>query len=201
MKKYVSISFPAHRDDACDGTQHQWDGNDDGCLLDAKRVSWAEILAHRDDGNFSTLFQQSPEGDRGALVPKLWVTGRDEGDEVFPGCLDVDRALGEDPAKMEPGWIVYATVDPAAGGRWAVMVWCTSPKPDAWRYLLQAIRREMRVDEFIRIDPASGSLVGVMMDIERQFRPTVIVVEANYAAGLSRAPRSACTRGSTRSCC
>jgi hypothetical protein len=190
VKKYISIAFPAHNEATCDaavgGTHRQWDGDTDGCLLDEKRVSWAEILAHRDDGNFSTLFQQSPEGDRGGLVPKLWITGGDEGGEVFPGCLDVDRALGEDPTKMEPGLIVYATVDPAAGGRWAVMVWCTIPKPDARRCLLHAVHREMRVDEFIRIDPASGSLVGVMMDVERQFRPKVIVVEANYAAGLSQ---------------
>jgi hypothetical protein len=43
VKKYVSIAFPAHNESTCDaaagGTHRQWAGNNDGCLLDAKRVS------------------------------------------------------------------------------------------------------------------------------------------------------------------
>jgi hypothetical protein len=170
--KYHQIVFPAHDDEVCNG---QHDGR---CLLDPKRLPWAELVGHRDDAHYSTLFMQDPSGDRSGLIEKVWITGgSDEDGQEFAGCLEPDRALGEVP--HVPGLIVYATVDPAIStGQWGVMVWGSTPLADGERFLIDGVRKPMRADDFLRVD-GSGSLSGFMLDLQRQYQPRTWVIEAN----------------------
>jgi len=182
-RRYETITLPAHRDDLCTGEHRQWDGQGDGCLADEKRVGWSEIMAHRDDPHFGTTWQQDPSLDRSGLVPKVWIVGgRDENGESFESALEPDRAFSEYP--NVPGLLTYATVDPALStGMWAIEIWATTRQKDGHRYLLDAIRTQMRIDDFLRVD-GSGGLVGVMMDLQREYQPRTWLIEGNFTKGF-----------------
>lgn len=160
------------------------DGDHDArCLLDPKRESWADIVAAQDDPHFGCTFQQDPSQDRAGLVEKVWLVGGTSDDgEQFEGCLDQDRGFGEYPSI--PGLITYVTVDRAmTTGNWAVTVWATNQAKDSPRWLIDGIRKPLRFNDFVHVDP-SGGLAGVMPDLQRLYSPTSWVIESNIGRVL-----------------
>jgi hypothetical protein len=164
---YTQVSWPAHNEPTCDGSHRQWDLGAGGCLLDEKRIPWRKIRAESDKPSFGASYQQDPTIGGDGLIPRLHIEGgKDAAGEQFVGCLDLDRALGEYPEGVED-LITYTTVDPAlSSGYWAILTWASLPDMNGTRWLIDAVRTQMRPDEFLSIGSESGQLRGVMFDIQ-----------------------------------
>lgn len=60
-KLYDHIVYPAHNDATCDNDHRQWDpSEDDGCLLDAKRLPWRDILKAQSKENWLCTPAETP---------------------------------------------------------------------------------------------------------------------------------------------
>jgi hypothetical protein len=169
-KKYHLIRYPAHHDDLCDGKHREWDGKDDGCLTDAWRLPWREVLEAQSGPNYRTLYQQEDIDPGRALVHPVWLDGgRDPWGVDCPGCLDKDRGFFEVP-KGVGELISYATVDPAAGLWWAIEWWAVRVEEPHVRYLIWGHRAKMKAGDLLDWDPDRKVHVGYMEEIQRKSR-------------------------------
>jgi hypothetical protein len=182
---YQVLKFAAHRDH--EGNEHlEWDGTN-GCLLDAKRISWRKIQFEMTKPSFAAMYQQDPEGATAlGLVERAWIfAGTDSTGFEAVGCFD-DREffqfLGDENGRLFP---CYISIDPAQGeGYWALEVWQVDPKTRK-RFLIAGDRGRYNVRDILSDDP-SGDFGGVLHGLVLQSivagaRPVAIVVEQNAA--------------------
>jgi hypothetical protein len=192
-RKYEHIVYPAHRDETCDadqdgGSHRQWDGESDGCLLDAVRLPWKELEANREANprKFRLVYQQEDVDPAGALVDEAWLDGGvdREGFEV-PGCYDVTRGFLEWPEGVS-GLLDYVVVDPSAGNYWGVEWWAIQPETKT-RYLIRGLRsNRFSAGSLLQFDVGADRLTGVMEDWQQDsvrlgHRICAWVIEGNSA--------------------
>ncbi len=168
-KKYHHIKYPAHFDHLCDGTHRQWDGTHEpghGCLLDADRLSWRDLLQKMGEPNYRTVYQQEDADPERVLIQETWIDGgTDHKGFKAPGCFDYDRGFFEWP---DVKTINVMTVDPAAGNWWVLQWWALEPE-HMYRFLVWGKRAQLMAgtDEgFIDLDPATGRPVGLMNEMQ-----------------------------------
>lgn len=192
VPKYRQIVYPAHNEATCENGGklgpkcRQWDAEEDGCLLDAKRLGWKRLLMKAAQGNFRTVYQQEDANPEDLLVQPAWIYGGKDFDGFdAPGCLDHDRTFWEWPAG---DLITYACVDPSASNYWAIEVKAYNPHTN-FRYLIYGVRKKMRAgtaNGFLDYDPETRQHVGAMEEIQRKSGELgnpiqVWVIEANAA--------------------
>jgi hypothetical protein len=200
-QKYFHIVFPAHHDQTCDGQHRQWDAAEDGtgCLLDARRLPWKDLVKVSQKPFYRTLFQQEDIDPGTSLVTQVMLDGGTgmELDQLtnqpraveYPGCWNRDRGWGVFP-KGVPNLVNYVTVDPAAGGRhpssnWAIEWWACAGL-DQPRYLIWGHRLLMQAGDLLDWDPDKGDFTGWMQKLQvasiRWHQPIRCwVIEANSA--------------------
>jgi hypothetical protein len=90
----------------------------------------ADLRRKGDDHLFMAMYQQEPISEESRIFRKLYITGGpDKHGEIYPGCLDLARILGEpmpprEPAKGEAPekWIRTLSVDPSPEKRTGLIV-------------------------------------------------------------------------------
>lgn len=164
---YRHIKYPAHFDDLCDDDHRQWDGKDDGCLLDAKRLSYRHLQRQMTKHNYLTLFQQEESNPLDTLIQPAWIDGgTDLSGYTAIGCKDTNRGFWEWPAG--PGLIDYMVVDPSVSNFWAFEWWCVNPHTRV-RYLIWGDRRRMNPGTelgFLDWDENLRTHVGLVEDLQ-----------------------------------
>jgi hypothetical protein len=191
-RKYSHIVYPAHDDERCDsaegGAHRQWDGAEDGCLLDDVRLPWRELQAEREANprKYRLMMQQEDVDPANALIDEAWLNGGIDREGVdAPGCWDNYRGFLEWPEGVR-GFIDYVTVDPSAGHFWAVEWWAIHPE-SKFRYLIRGFRSAaFKAGDLLQYDAGQGRLTGVMeewqaLSRERGHSIRVWVIEGNSA--------------------
>lgn len=211
-QKYFHIVFPAHHESSCDGDHRQWNAEEgglaDGCLLDAKRLPWLDLLKSAQNRNFRTIMQQEDTDPASALVTHAMLEGG-TGYELnpvtlnldtveYPGCFDTTRGWGEFPkhrhdvVRDENGrptpvcdYVSYVTVDPSAVGNWAIEWWATRAEEDT-RFLIWAHRGQMNPGDFLDWHEGRRAFIGLMERMQmasyKHHEPIrVWVIESNNA--------------------
>lgn len=163
-RKYHHIVYRAHDEQRC-ALEHSVEAKywPEGCLLDPRRLSWRELSTEmrNDEGRFLQVYQQEDADPSEVLVDRLWVKGGVDPvtREYFPGCWDVERAIGEVP--LFAGRVLsVASTDPSGGKSWANEWWCVDPENDL-RFLIDLERRPMQADEFLGLDFSTGEFTGL----------------------------------------
>lgn len=164
---YEHIVYPAHFDDLCDGNHRQWDGAEDGCLLDEERLSWRKLERAQSNPGYNTVFQQRDADVEAILVQPQWIEGeRDHTGYLAPGCYDEDRGFNEWPTDGDD-LFDYVTVDPSTSNFWAVEWWAIDPSSGR-RYLIYGTRRKMQAGEWLQWDAEERRHVGLMEELQQR---------------------------------
>jgi hypothetical protein len=199
--KYRHIVYPAHHELTCDadqpgGSHRQWDLANDGCVLDERRLPWREIQKLLNEPNFRTVYQQEDADPESVLVLPVWIEGGlDPFGYEAPGCWDRERDFNEFPPGIPKERLLsYATVDPAAGGWWAIEWWVTarntSKNPRDWfRWLIWGRRAKLSAGGpagFLDWDASEQVFVGQMEELQQRSADLDVpirawVMEANAA--------------------
>lgn len=199
-RKYHHIVYKAHYDEQCQGVHKPGDAvpYPEGCLLDPVRLPWRELKAIKANRvhKFEVLYQQQDVDPGNVLVPKLWVDGGTDPrtGEVFPGCWDNDRDVGQIPDGLASGCVSVATADPSPTKFWSIQHWIVQrnvvagPGEDRFgqRFLIDLIRQGMDAPDFLDWNHATKSFSGVMEEWQQRSvelgRPIQVwIVEANAA--------------------
>src|SRR5487761_1908830 len=165
-RKYKHIVFKAHYEDRCDPTKTHKKGAPsypEGCLLDARRLSWHYLapIQMNKSKNFRVVYQQEDLALDETLVLREWITGAGD----FLGCLDNDRERWEIPGGMlARDCFVIATADPSPTQYWSIQCWLYH-EPSKQRVLLDHLRTKMEAPEFLQFDEVGkGKYEGIMED-------------------------------------
>lgn len=168
---YKHIVYPAHFDHLCKEAAvspacTQWDGEEQGCLLDSHRLSWRDLLKAQSKPYYRTVFQQEDQDPESTLVHKAWIEGgTDHTGYEGPGCYDRHRGFMEWPNEY---LFDYVCVDPSVSGWWVAEWWALNP--DSGRnYLIYGERRKMQSggsDGFLDFDPTKQEFVGLVEDLQ-----------------------------------
>lgn len=188
-RRYHHIVYRAHDESKCVG-EHGTDAPywPNGCLLDPRRLAWADLAAEQtnDLSTWLTVFQQEDADPAHLLVHPLWVSGGTDPEtgEVFPGVWDNQRAMWELPAGCPNRTLTVASTDPSPTQMWANTCWVHSPELDL-RWLVGLSRRAMQFPDFLSEHP-DGSFSGLMEDwyvaAKEMGRPIRYwIIEANAA--------------------
>ncbi|HYZ12242.1 MAG TPA: hypothetical protein VFA08_01355 [Actinomycetota bacterium] len=170
-RKYTHVKYPAHHEATCDvatpnGSHRQWDAREDGCLLDAERLSWAELQAERASNprKFQLVYQQLDVDPSSALVDPAWLEGGVDRDGVLaPGCRDEDRGFLEWPQGVS-GLVDYVSVDPSAGNFWGIEWWAIQPETKV-RYLIRGLRSSrFTAGDLLQWSTSRSDLTGLMQE-------------------------------------
>lgn len=192
-KLYHHIIYPAHNEATCPNGDitlecAQWDGHEEGCLLDAKRLPPKKLWQARTKEKFRTVFQQEDANPEDSLVQDAWIYGgTDQDGYPSEGCLDNHRAFYEWPENKM--LIDYVCVDPSAANYWAFEWWAVDPEPPYPSYLIWGQRKRMLAGTdsgFLDYNPKTQQHVGAMEDIQQLSGDLghpirVWIVEANAA--------------------
>lgn len=195
--KYHHIVFAAHDKERCEG-EH---GRDtpawpDGCLLDPKTLSWRYLEQQRssDPQKFELVFQQNDQTGSARLVQGRWVDGGQdpESGELYVGCWDPSRAMGQIPADLTGKVRSYAVIDPSATNWWALEWWLWEEATQR-RYLIDFLRVKAQANEIIDFYPTSKRWGGYMNEWQQrsettQHRITWWIVEQNAAQRFMLVP-------------
>jgi hypothetical protein len=193
-RKYHAVMFKAHYPDRCTDdhdpeTAAYWP---QGCLLDPRRLPWRELRSEMANprNNFQVLYQQEDVDPDSVLVDAGWVYGGTDpvSGELWPGCIDKDRGIGELPAHLDGELLSIVTVDPSAARWWSIQHWvvrCVGGVPQQ-RYLLDHEHRKMDAPSFLDWVEATKSFVGLAEDwqvrsIKSGWPIAFWIVEANAA--------------------
>lgn len=164
QRQYIHIKFPAHFDEYCDGHHRQWDGATSGCLLDARRLPWGDLIKKQAQANYRTVYQQEDADPETILVQPGWITGQpDFMGYQGPGCLDFDRGFLQWPEAR--GLIDVMCVDPSATNWWAMEWWSVDPKTHL-RWLIWGARMKMQASDYLDFDMQTGKLTGIMEEMQ-----------------------------------
>lgn len=185
--KYRHLVFKAHYEEHCEGrATHRGDpppwqppardegvvlrglfGYPDppqGCLLDPKRLRWAELSAIKAGRGqkFAVLYQQEDVDSKDVLVPRIWIDGGLDPvtGEEFPGCWDKGRGVADPPKNLTPPVFSYCTVDPSPTRYWCVQWWLFQPASNL-RFLLDLKRGKMDAPEFLDWHPTTQRFSGL----------------------------------------
>jgi hypothetical protein len=197
-RKYHHIKFQAHDDGRCQSRlanpdhaldARPWTGGDDGgCLLDPKRLSWKKLqpmMLHRAE-RFEVVYQQEDIDPSTSLVAKDWIEGGQSSDgEYLPGCKDLERDLWELPKGLAGLKYAYITADPSPTKYWAIMAWVYHPLTGQ-RFLLDVRRQAMAAPDFLEFDSRVQHHTGLLEEwwtrFDRMGVPlTHVFVEQNAA--------------------
>lgn len=189
--KYEHWVYQAHYDECCDGTHHRnMDPYDPAhpkkgaCLLDPRRLPWPDCLkAKENPRKWNVLYQQADVSPDDVLVPHVWITGGELDGEVFPGCQDMDRSIGQYPKDLAKPYLHVATVDPSPTKMWA----CQSHliQPDGYDVLINLFSGSMGSNDLLD-EPSENNFTGLMEDWQQSSKQAgepigVWVVEQNAA--------------------
>lgn len=170
--RYTHTVYPAHHDDLCEGAgkHRQWDPTTGGCLTDAERLPWGEIIQLQSKPNYRTVYQQEDADPESVLVQPIWLDGgSDPWEFPAPGCYDADRGWMEHPRGVGK-LLDYCVVDPSGkSGYWAVEWWAIQPETK-FRYLIWGTRRKMQAGlerGYLDWDPVKNEHVGLMEELQR----------------------------------
>lgn len=175
-KKYHHIVFRAHYEDRCEQVHKPGEAAyyPDGCLLDPRRLPWRELRGEMANprNNFAVIYQQEDADPQNVLVDPLWVEGGTDPrtGQVFPGCRDHDRGIGELPPNLYGDLISVATADPSPTKYWSVQWWivrCVNGEPQE-RYLMDHVRQAMDAPAFLDWNNPSQSFTGLMEDWQQR---------------------------------
>lgn len=190
FKQYRHLVYRAHYDELCRGVESHRVGCDswpDGCLLDARRLSWRDVRkAMNNDRRFAVVYQQADYDESSALVQRLWVDGGRGSDGVeYPGCWDANRGLGEVPSGLVAPNLSVVSCDPSPTKFWSVQWWLVN-EPTEQRFLLDLVRQAMDASDFLDYDVTRGVWTGLLEEWWQRSRDvghpfTVLIVEANAA--------------------
>lgn len=193
-KVYQHVTFPAHNAHSCDNGGElgvkcrQWDGLGEGCLLDARRLSWKDLLKAKSKGNYETVYLQHDSNPEDVLVQDAWIYGGVDADGYeAEGCLDHGRGFFEWPDI--PGLIDCVRVDPSVSKFWAFEWWALEPVAPFREWLIWGQRKRMLAGTdsgFLDYNPHKREHVGEMerlqnMSGELGHPIRVWVVEQNAA--------------------
>lgn len=169
-KVYHHITFPAHNETTCANHGNlgpgcvQWDGREQGCLLDAHRLSWKDLLRARSKGNYDTVYLQKDSNPEDVLVQEAWIYGGTDPDGYeADGCLDTDRGFYEWP--QGHNLIDVMRVDPSVSKWWAFEWWAVETVAPFREWLIWGQRRKMLAGTdsgFLDFNPKTGLHVGEM---------------------------------------
>jgi hypothetical protein len=171
-RKYHHLVYPAHDESRCieqhgRSTAKAWP---EGCLLDPIRLPWRELSAlkrHKSE-KFDVVYQQKDVDSDHVLVPRVWITGGTDPNtgEVFPGCYDNDRGLGEIP-KLEGETYSIVTADPSPTNFWSIQWWIYHPASE-FRFLIDHDRRKMEAPDFLDWNYRENEFYGLAEDWVRR---------------------------------
>lgn len=167
IRSYEHIVYPMHNEGTCDGDHRQWDAKEDGCLLDAERLSWKKVLKVSSKINFRTVHQQEDTNPADTLVQRAWLYGeRDATGYEGVGCFDRERGFLEWPMNVPTYDVV--SVDPSAANFW-VAEWKAWDLDGEYDWLIYGERRRMTAggsEGFLDWDPEEQRHVGLMEDLQ-----------------------------------
>jgi hypothetical protein len=165
---YRHVVYPAHNEATCAndgnlGTRcSQWDGKEDGCLLNARRLSVRDLLKAQSKAGYRTVYQQEDSDPLNILVQKVWLEGgTDSSGFTAIGCYDTDRGFYEWP--QSETLVNFVTVDPSVSNYW-VAEWKAYDFFYDVEYLIYAERTRMQAGDFLDWDPDAKEHVGLMED-------------------------------------
>lgn len=199
-RKYHYFKFKAHYEELCHG-DHGPDAapynpanpEQGGCLLYPGRISWADVESERTNNpNFEMVFQQEDVAAAKSLVSRLWINGGmdPETREIFPGCQDRERDLGEIPKGLDGLCISVATADPSPTNYWAIEWWYIRIDPvlnePVERYLIDLHREKMEAPDLLDWNAERQVHVGIMEEWQTRSKAagapiTHWIVEQNAA--------------------
>lgn len=196
--EYRHIVYPAHHDDLCDGKHPRgrpaWDPHNPQhghCLTDPKALPPEDYVRFKGRDNWLVWYQQKDVDPVNALIPEVWLTGGQDENGAYRGCLDFERGLFEVPEGIVRAGLVSAmAVDVGHENFWALYWSLFNPddnNPKEW--IIAAERRRMPAGTAAGLldwDPDTQRFVGVMdewvmLSKEIGIPITHIVAEINAA--------------------
>lgn len=135
-----------------------------GPLLDPRRIPWRKLSALRQNrpDTFATVYQQQDGHVSDVLVREAWAFGATSAEgEMFPGCIDKGRRLGEIPPNLADPVLSVASVDPSGEKSWAFVWQLYQPEID-FRHVVDLARSRMSAGEVITFNPVTRQCEGLM---------------------------------------
>lgn len=187
--KYHHIRFRAHWEDRCaESHDESAPYYPEGCLLDPRRLSWEDLESEMANAmsNYMQVYQQEDADPEQLLVNPMWIAGGTDPKtgEIYPGCWDKDRSIGEFPNIAGPRFSVV-TADPSPTNFWSIQWWIYTPESE-FRWLMDHHRHKMGANDFLDWNNADQRFVGIMEEwqvrsVERGLPITHWIVEQNAA--------------------
>ena len=194
-RRYEQIIYKAHDETKCTGVHTRgiaqpWP---EGCLLDPKRLPWAELKAKK-PADFAVIYQQEDSAPGDSLVDKAWVHGGvDRFNERHEGAWD-DRHVWGRVLNTHGPTTGIITVDPSSTKWWAVQAWLYDEPEDVQaakdragnRHLLDLQNVKMSAPELLGYNLDTRQFYGILEQWWHEYarighRLNAVVVEQNHA--------------------
>lgn len=195
-RRYEQIIYKAHDETKCEGVhaRHVAQPWPEGCLLDPKRLPWAELKAKKPD-DFAIIYQQEDSAPTAGLVDKAWVHGGvDRHGDVRPPAWDENRSIWQRPANLRGPSTGIITVDPSSTKWWAVQAWLYDEPEDelaareraGFRHLLDLANVKIEAPELLGYNLETKQFYGILEQWRANYeaiglRLHAVVVEQNHA--------------------
>jgi hypothetical protein len=185
--KYQHIVYKAHDDTRCTNQHENLKPWPDSCLLDPHRLPhhYLETVRRQSARVYEVQYQQTDGAGTDTLINPLWLTGgTDTKGNIYPGCYDNDRSLGDIHPDDLDGWSAVS-IDPSPTNYWAIQWWIV--KPENHRYILvDKHRRKMGAPDFLTLNLDNGKWSGILHDlyttsVQKDAPITHVIVEVNAA--------------------
>lgn len=213
-RKYTHIVFKAHYEDRCYGAGpgiHHDPATakpyPDGCLLDPIRLTYKDlrVAQYNDPKDYACVYQQQDSDPESVLVNPIWITGGDDPKtgEIFPGCWDNDRMVGQYPQGLAGDCWSVVTADPSPSNFWGIISWIWQSETQ-FQHLVDIERRRMQAPDLLDWNMSQMTWTGLLEDWWQKSkdanRPiSHVIVETNAAQRFllqyDHAKRWAQTRG------
>jgi hypothetical protein len=195
-RKYHHIRFKAHYEDRCagvgPGVHHDVataEPYPKGCLLDPIRLPYRElrVIQHNDPKDYATVYQQEDTDPTSVLVNPIWITGGSDpvSGEIYPGCWDLDRMVGQYPQNLAGDCWSVVTADPSPSNFWGVISWVWQSETQ-FQHLVDIERSRMAAPELLDWNMSAATWTGLLEEWWQKStdagRPiTHVIVETNAA--------------------
>lgn len=213
-RKYHHIVYKAHYEDRClgPGPGEHHDPKTakpypDGCLLDPIRLTYKDlrVAQYNDPKDFACVMQQEDTDPGSVLVNPIWITGGDDPvtKEIFPGCWDLDRMVGQWPRNLAGEVKSVVCADPSPSNFWAVG-WWGYQMDNGYQHLIDLERKRMEAPDLLDWNNATQEFTGLLEDwyqasVAAGHPLQYVIVEANAAQRFilqyDHARRWSATRG------
>lgn len=171
-RKYKHVVFKAHYEDRCRGVgpgAHHDETTAEpypkGCLLDPIRLPYRElrVIQHNEPKDYACVYQQEDTDPSSVLVNPIWITGGSDPvtNEIFPGCWDLDRMVGQWPRNLAGDVKSVVTADPSPSNFWAVQ-WWGYQMDNGFQHLIDLERKRMEAPDLLDWNQAQGEFTGLL---------------------------------------